>query len=515
MIFSVGIILAAGLFAGKLFRRLHLPEIIGVMLSGIVLGPYGFNVLDDGFLAFSGEIRTLAFIIILLKAGLMLDLQILKKVGRSAILLCFVPATMEMLAYALFAPPLLGISAIEAGIIGAIMGAVSPAIVVPRMTKLIEDGWGTDKGIPQMIVAGASADDVYVIVLFSSFLALAGGNGFHVVDLARIPLSILFGIAIGTGIGFLSLGIFERVQMRATQKCLMLLAFSFLLVAIENTVSQFIPFSGYLAVIAMGVVIPARRPQIAHRAADKLSKLWVGAESFLFVMVGAAADPRLALKAGLPLLGMIFIGLAFRLFGVWLCVLRTSLHARERFFVLLAEIPKATVQAAIGSIPLAMGLSCGSLALSAAVLAIMITAPLGALAIDLSYSLCLHNEKMEGVLVDMVLKNDVRTRFNPVLLLRKYCATFSEAEGTYECEICVHKGCVEFSHSSYNTLTGGWDDRPDSSNESRRIIREGESLRFHFTREKHDGQLDSIVLSNHAYLRPAEFTFKYERSHAE
>ena len=513
MIFSIGIILVGGLFAGKLFRRLHLPEIIGIMSLGIVLGPYVLDVLDAGLLVHSGEIRTLAFIIILLKAGLMLNLQVLKKVGRSAILLCFVPASMEMVAYALFAPALLGISVVEAGIIGAIMGAVSPAVVVPRMTKLIEEGWGTNKGIPQMIVAGASADDVYVIVLFTSLLSLAGGNDFHIVDLARIPLSILSGIAIGVGIGFISIGIFERIEMRDTQKCLLLLAFSFLLVAAENTIGSVLPFSGYLAIIAMGVIIIARHSQVADHMADKLSKLWVGAESFLFVMVGAAVDPALALKAGLPLLAMIFIGLAFRLFGSWLCVLKTSLNTRERFFVMLAEIPKATVQAAIGSIPLTVGLSCGSLALSAAVLAILITAPLGALAIDLSYSLCLQNEMMEGVLVNMILKNDVRTRLNPVLLLRKYCATFDEEEGTYECEICVHKGNVEFWHHTYNTVTGGWEDRHDLSGQIKKIIHEGEVLHFQFTHEKHDGQLDSIVVSNHAYLKPAEFTFKYERSH--
>lgn len=512
MIFSVGIILVAGLFAGMLFQRLRLPGIIGVMLAGIALGPYALGALDAGLLGFSGEIRTLAFVIILLKAGLMLDLQVLKKVGRSAVLMCFVPATMEMLAYALFAPPLLGISVIEAGIIGAIMGAVSPAVVVPRMTKLIEEGWGTNKGIPQMIVAGASADDVYVIVLFTALLSLADGEGFRVMNLARIPLSILLGIAIGTAGGFLSIGIFERIQMCATQKCLLLLGLSLLFVAAENMIGSVIPFSGYLAVIAMGVVIITKRSHIANCSAAQLSKLWIGAESFLFIMVGAAVDPSLALRAGLPLLGMIFIGLAFRLLGAWLCVVKTALNARERLFVMLAEIPKATVQAAIGGIPLAMGLKCGSLALSAAVLAILITAPLGALAIDLSFSLCLQNEKMEGVLVNMILKNNVRTRLNPVLMLHKYCAAFHEAEGSYECEICVHKGCVEFSHSAYNTVTGGWESLPDSPDLGKRIIREGESLHLCFTHERRCGQPDSIVISNRAYFAPAEFTIQYERS---
>ena len=512
MVLSVGLILAAGLVGGHIARRLHLPEIVGVMLAGMLVGPHVLGALDDGFLRFSGEIRTLAFVIILLKAGLMLDVQVLKKVGRPAILMCFIPATMEMLAYMLFAPALFGISVVEAGIIGSIMGAVSPAVVVPRMTKLMEDGWGTEKGIPQMVVAGASADDVYTVVLFSALLSLASGGGFHLLTLARIPLSILSGVAVGCGVGFALSAFLDRLDLNATQECLLLLTLAFLLVALEDRIGETVPFSGYLAVIAMGMVLFAKQPRLARDSAGKLSKLWTGAELFLFVLVGAAANPATVMHAGLPLVGMILIGLAFRMLGTCLCTLRTSLNRRERIFVMLAEIPKATVQAAIGGIPLAMGLSCGGLALSAAILSIFITAPLGALAIDLSYSLCLQNETMKGAVPHMTLRNNIRTHLNPVLSMHGYCAVFAGDAGTYECEICVHKGSVQYTHDAYSAITGGWDDRPDSGEARRQILREGEIVRFFFTYGAHYGQPDSIVVANASYLKPAEFTIRYERN---
>lgn len=512
MVYSVGLILIAGLLGRWLAKAIHLPEIIGMMLVGVFIGPYALGWLDGNFLVFSGDIRTMVFIIILLKAGLMLDTQALRKIGRASILMCFLPATFEMMAYILFAPALLGVTIIEAGIIGAIMGAVSPAVVIPRMTQLIEEGWGTKKGIPQMIIAGASADDIYVVVLFSSLLSLAGGGGFHWSGLLRIPVSIALGMLSGCIIGMGFSLLFDKMTVNGTLKCILLLATSFLLVSAEDVLKRTVPFSGYLAVIVLGVVLLARHPIIAQKASRELSKLWIGAEMFLFVLIGAAIDSELAFKAGMPLVGMIFIGLFFRLLGTWLCVAKTKLSGRERIFVMLAELPKTTAQAAIGGIPLAMGLNCGGVALSAAVLAIFITAPMGALAIDMSHSLCLDSENMKGVKNIMKLRNCVRTRLNPVLALKDYSCTFEEEEGFYICEITVHHGIVLFKHEAYNTVVGGWVDDPGEGQERTMVIRKGEMRTIKFQIEKKYGQKDSVLISNHSYIKPAEFTVKIERS---
>ena len=389
MMESVGLILLAGLLGSRLSKLLKLPEIVGMMLCGILIGPFALNLLDESVLSLSGAIRSMAFTIILLKAGIMLRFGDLKRIGRPALLMCFLPATFELAAWVLIAPELLHISALDAGIIGAIMGAVSPAVVVPRMTRLMEDGWGTDKGIPQMIVAGASADDVYVIVIFTALTSLAGGSGVSWKDFAGIPVSMIAGILLGLAAGIVLVWLFAHLSMRATKKCILLLSSAFLLVALEDTITQFVPYAGYLAVISMGMYVLAKQPVLAQNLAGKLTKLWVGAELFLFVLVGAAADPGYALSAGLPLVLMLLLGLVFRSAGTCVCLLGTKLSARERLFVVLSELPKATVQAAIGSLPLAMGLDCGAMALSAAILSIFITAPLGALAIDRSYQKCL------------------------------------------------------------------------------------------------------------------------------
>ena len=393
---SVGLILLAGLLGSRLSKLLKLPEIIGMMLCGILIGPFVLNLLDESVLSLSGAIRSMAFTIILLKAGIMLRFDDLKRIGRPALLLCFLPATLELAAWVLIAPKLLHISALDAGIIGAIMGAVSPAVVIPRMTRLIEEKWGTDQGIPQMIVAGASADDVYVIVVFTALTSLAGGNGVSWKDFAGIPVSMITGILLGLAAGILLVFLFAHLSMWATKKCILLLSSAFLLVALEDRITQFVPYAGYLAVISMGMYVLAKQPVLAQNLAGKLTKLWVGAELFLFVLVGAAADPGYALSAGLPLVLMLLTGLFFRSAGTCVCLFGTKLSARERLFVVLSELPKATVQAAIGSLPLAMGLDCGAMALSAAILAIFITAPLGALAIDCSYQKCLcHCEEKE------------------------------------------------------------------------------------------------------------------------
>lgn len=389
MMESVGLILLAGLLGSWLSRRCRLPEIVGMMLLGILIGPFALKLLDESVLSLSGAIRSMAFTIILLKAGIMLRFDELRRIGRPAFLLCFLPATFELAAWALLAPKLLHIGLLDAAIIGSVMGAVSPAVVVPRMTRLIEEGWGTEQGIPQMIVAGASADDVYVVVVFTALVSLASGGSISWRDFAGIPVSMVTGVLLGLLAGIVLVWLFAKSAARATKKCILLLGSAFLLVALESRIKQIVPYAGYLAVISMGMYVLARQPILARNLAGKLSKLWVGAELFLFVLVGAAADPRYVLSAGLPLIAMLFAGLLFRSLGAYLCVLGTSLTGPERLFVVLSELPKATVQAAIGSMPLALGLPCGEMALSAAILAIFLTAPLGALAIDQSYRRCL------------------------------------------------------------------------------------------------------------------------------
>lgn len=391
MIESVGLILLAGLLGSRLAKLLKLPEIVGMMLCGILIGPHVLGLLDEDVLSLSGAIRAMAFTIILLKAGIMLRFSDLRHIGRPALLMCFLPATFELMAWVLIAPKLMHISALEAGIIGAIMGAVSPAVVVPRMTRLMEEGWGTDKGIPQMVIAGASADDVYVIAIFSALTLIASGNDVSWKEFAAVPVSTVTGILLGLIAGFLLIWTFVHIPMRSTKKCVLMLGTAFLLVSLEDRMPQYIPYSGYLAVISMGMLVLEKQPAAAQNLAGKLGKLWVGAELFLFVLVGAAADPGYAFASGLPLVLMLLLGLLFRAAGTAICLSGTALNASERLFVILSEIPKATVQAAIGSLPLAMGLECGTMALSAAILSIFITAPLGALAIDYSFQKCLHH----------------------------------------------------------------------------------------------------------------------------
>lgn len=383
MLTSLALIFLIGMCLGWIFRRLKLPSLLGMLLTGILLGPHVLNLLDGTILGISADLRQLALIVILLRAGLSLDLQDLKRVGRPALLLCFLPATMEILAFFLFGPALLHVSRLEAGLLGAVMGAVSPAVTVPAMARLMDEGWGTDKGIPQMIIAGASADDVYVIVLFTALLSLAGGES-AAADFLKIPSSILLGVLLGVGAGLGLTRLFQAFHMRDSVKVLILLSLAFLFVALEHALSGPVAVSGLLAVMAMGVTLYSRYQALAKRLSVKFSKLWVAAEPVLFVLVGASVDVRYAAGTGAALLMMLLAGLAFRLFGTWLCVCKTPLTSKERLFCLLAEIPKATVQAAIGGVPLAMGLSCGQLILTAAVAAILITAPLGALAIDVS-----------------------------------------------------------------------------------------------------------------------------------
>lgn len=390
MLLSISLILILGMFMGWICQKFKLPSLLGMLITGIVLGPYVLNLLDDSILGISAELRKIALIIILTRAGLGLDLSGLKKIGRPAVLMCFVPASFELIGMILLAPKLMGLTVLEAAIMGAVLAAVSPAVVVPRMVKLMDEGYGVNEGIPQLILAGASVDDVYVIVLFSTFVGMMQGEGASILKFVNIPISIFLGIAIGLLIGVLLAYFFKKMHIRDTSKVLIILSISFLLVVMEDKLSTPITFSALIAIMFIGIGLQKKRETVAKRLSVKYGKLWVAAEVFLFVLVGATVNIGYLGKVGVKALIVIIGALVFRMFGVFVCLLGTSLKRKERLFTMLAYTPKATVQAAIGGIPLALGFTCGDLVLTVAVLAIVLTAPLGAFAIDLSYKKLLN-----------------------------------------------------------------------------------------------------------------------------
>lgn len=392
MLLSIALILVVGMAMGWICRKVKLPSLLGMLLTGIVLGPYVLNLLDDSILSISSELRKIALIIILTRAGLGLDLAGLKKIGRPAVFMCFVPASFEMLGMILLAPKIMGVSVLEAAVMGAVLAAVSPAVVVPRMVKLMEEGYGTKQGIPQLILAGASVDDVYVIVLFSTFLGMMQGKGVSAVSFINIPVSILLGIAIGLILGAALSLYFEKVHIRDTAKVLIILSISFFLVVIEDTLMTPITFSALIAIMFIGIGLKKKREVVAVRLSAKYGKLWVAAEIFLFVLVGATVNITYLKNVGVKALMLIAGALIFRMLGVFVCLTKTDFTGKERLFVMMAYTPKATVQAAIGGIPLSLGFACGDIVLTVAVLAIVLTAPLGAFAIDLSYKKLLLKE---------------------------------------------------------------------------------------------------------------------------
>lgn len=385
MLFSLTLIFLSGIILGSIFNRLKLPQLIGMLLTGIILGPYLLNLLDPKILSISADLRQIALIIILTRAGLNLDINDLKKVGRPAVLMCFVPATFEILGMIIFAPKFLGLGLLDSAILGTVIAAVSPAVVVPKMLKLMEEGYGTDRSIPQLIMAGASVDDVFVIVLFTSFIGLASNGTFSMLNLIKIPTSIFFGIFIGFLCAILLIYLFRKIHIRDSLKVIIILNISFLLVTFEHSLTGIIGFSGLLAIMSIGTGIQAKNTILSKRLSVKYSKLWIAAEVMLFVLVGATVNIKYALSASIPAILLIITVLIFRMIGVFLCLVGTSLSYRERLFCMIAYCPKATVQAAIGSIPLSMGLPSGNIILTVAVLSILITAPLGAFAIDISY----------------------------------------------------------------------------------------------------------------------------------
>ena len=391
MLTSLALVFLVGLSMAAICQKIKLPRIIGMLITGIILGPFVLDLFDQSILGISADLRKMALVIILIKAGLSLNLKDLKKVGRPALLLSFLPATFELTAFLLFGPKVLGITVLESAVMGAVLAAVSPAVVVPRMVFLIDENCGTEKSIPQMILAGASLDDVFVIVLFTTFLGMAQGESVNMLSFVNIPISILMGVAIGAVCGIVLAWIFETAyahqhMIRNSIKVIIVLGTAFLLLAVEEWLSRVVAVSGLLAVMSMALVLAMRSAQsVTTRLQQKFGKLWLAAEVILFVLVGAAVDIRYTLKGGLPAVTMIMIGLLFRSVGVWISVLGTKLNMKERLFCVIAYLPKATVQAAIGSVPLTMGLPCGNIVLSVAVLAILITAPLGAIGMDMSY----------------------------------------------------------------------------------------------------------------------------------
>ena len=393
MLLSIALILLVGMSMGWICRKIKLPGLLGMLITGIVLGPYVLNVLDIKLLGISADLRKIALIIILTRAGLGLDLTSLKKIGRPAVLMCFVPATFELAGMLLLAPRLMGMRLLEAAVMGAVLAAVSPAVVVPRMVKLMEEGYGVKEGIPQLILAGASVDDVYVIVLFSTFSGMMQGEGASVIRFVNIPVSIILGMIIGLTIGVLLAFYFQKVHIRDTAKVLIILGISFLLAAAEDSLTTPVTFSALIAIMFIGVGLQRKREAVAKRLAVKYGKLWVAAEVFLFVLVGATVKIGYLGRVGVRALLMIAGALLFRMAGVWVCLLGTGLKTGEKAFTMLAYTPKATVQAAIGGIPLALGFACGDTVLTVAVLAIVLTAPLGAFAIDLSYRKLLTKSK--------------------------------------------------------------------------------------------------------------------------
>jgi solute carrier family 9B (sodium/hydrogen exchanger), member 1/2 len=393
MLTSLAFIFLLGMFLGYFFMKLKLPGLLGMLFTGIILGPYVLNALEPSLLSVSVDLRQLALVIILTRAGLALDIKDLMKVGRPALLMCFVPACFEIVGMMLVAPPLLHISLLDAAIMGSVVAAVSPAIIVPKMLHLMDQRYGTSKSIPQMIMAGGSVDDVFVIVMFTAFTGLALGGEISPISFLQIPTSIVTGLVIGVFLGWCLTRYFKRYHMRDSVKVLILLSVSFLLVALERVLKGIVPISGLLAVMALGATLLKTYDALAVRLSGKFSKLWVGAEILLFVLVGATVNIKYALGAGLAAIVVILLALLFRMLGVFVCMIKTPLTTKERLFCMIAYLPKATVQAAIGSLPLAMGLPCGEIVLTVAVLAILITAPLGAFGIDMTYKKLLVQEE--------------------------------------------------------------------------------------------------------------------------
>ena len=393
MLLSLSLVFLSGLAGAYIAQALRLPRIIGMLAAGIIVGPCCLGVLDEKILYISPDLRKLALVIILIKAGLSLNIEDLKRVGRPSLLLSFLPAAFEVAAVTFIAPLLFGISYTEAALLGSVLAAVSPAVVIPKMTELIDSRYGTGKSIPQMILAGASLDDIFVIVLFSTFLTASRSGTLNLSSFADIPVSVLSGIAAGIISGLILSRIMKSMKsLTLPHKVIMILSLALLLTGAEDMIKPYFAFSGLLAVISSAAVVRVKDRDSAQEAAS-FTKLWAGAEIILFVLIGAAVDINYTLRAGIPAILLLAFSLSVRSLGVILSLSGTALNRKERLFTVFSYLPKATVQAAIGGVPLAMGLSSGSLILSVAVLSIVVTAPLGALLMEVSYRKLLEREK--------------------------------------------------------------------------------------------------------------------------
>lgn len=391
MLTSIAIILLMGLLLGKIFNVFKLPSLLGYILTGVIISPYALNIVDESLLNIASQIRQIALVVILTRAGLLLNIKELKKVGRPAILMCFLPACFEILSVIIIGPVLFGITRVEAAIVGSVIAAVSPAVIVPRMIKLIEERYGQEHAIPQLILAGASVDDVFVIVIFTAMTALEAAGDFSLISFTKIPISILTGIFVGGVVGYGLVLFFKRKHIRDTTKVLILISISFLLLELENKINDIIPMSGLLAIMSLGVVVKNKYEALAIRIQIKYNKLWLGAEIMLFVLVGVTVNLKYVMDAGILTIILILFALASRMIGVFVCLIKTNFSFKEKFFCMIAYTPKATVQAGIGAVPLAMGLNCGQIVLTIAVMSIIITAPFGAIAIDNLYAKLLRN----------------------------------------------------------------------------------------------------------------------------
>lgn len=391
MLTSIAIILLMGLLLGKIFNVFKLPSLLGYILTGVIISPYALNIVDESLLNIASQIRQIALVVILTRAGLLLNIKELKKVGRPAILMCFLPACFEILSVIIIGPVLFGITRVEAAIVGSVIAAVSPAVIVPRMIKLIEERYGQEHAIPQLILAGASVDDVFVIVIFTAMTALEAAGDFSLISFTKIPISILTGIFVGGVVGYGLVLFFKRKHIRDTTKVLIIISISFLLLEFENKINDIIPMSGLLAIMSLGVVVKYKYEALAIRIQTKYNKLWLGAEIMLFVLVGVTVNLKYVMDAGILTIILILFALASRMIGVFVCLIKTNFSFKEKFFCMIAYTPKATVQAGIGAVPLAMGLNCGQIVLTIAVMSIIITAPFGAIAIDNLYAKLLRN----------------------------------------------------------------------------------------------------------------------------
>ena len=392
MLTGLSVVFICGIIMGKIFKTIKLPPLMGMIIAGVIIGPHALNLIDPELISISADLRQLALVIILTRAGLTLEIDDLKIIGRPALMMCFVPACFEILGTIIIAPRIFGISTIEAAVLGSVLAAVSPAVVVPWMIRIIEEGYGQVRKVPQLILAGAAADDVFVIVMFTSFTAICAGGGASASSFIQVPVSIILGIAAGGAVGYVLTKFFTNFEMRDAIKVVILLSISFGFVFIEDAIENIIPFSGLLAIMSTGMAIMHFNKDLAKMFSGKYNELWVGAEIFLFVLVGAEVEVSYALKAGVGAIMLLVFALMFRMTGVFTCTVKTAFTKKERLFSMLAYTPKATVQAAIGAVPLSMGLQCGQLVLTVAVLAILITAPLGAAAIEHSYKRLLQKD---------------------------------------------------------------------------------------------------------------------------